>query len=681
MVAAVSPKDAVMFEQTIQHHQPVQMYSTIEKKDIAPDKGSNVTEFPFCYNVNMLQKVHQTQASSPTTTAVASITADDKTCYRLDVGQPFGYNYALVNQMSLAAAASTATFKCETCGLVFAHLSLLNHHKRIHSDDNLSPERTFPNEQSNEIKVQLKTAAKSRNCNRCGGEVVGCEHSNNSKKKVSKFVKCENCQTGPTSTTTATTNGSISPSPHDPTESLPEIINIPNKGLHLVKRHNGVATITKCHKCNGSGIIFIGGKSPPTSDKPFRCNVCDGSFSRYSSLWSHKRLHTGDKPFKCEMCGLTFARAAYLKNHLRVHSGEKPYKCNVCGMQFSQSPHLKNHERIHSGERPYQCEVCEKTFARHSTLWNHRRIHTGEKPYRCSVCGSAFNQATHLKNHAKVHTGEKPHRCDICEVGFSDRFALKRHRLIHEKYCRTSSNNSQTQIQPSQSSSSSQNQQSTSQLEMYKCEVAFPGQQPSVSTNPQQQPQETDPIEFYKCDVATTVAFPGSEQSVQSNSTRSSQQQSDIYKCDVGTSVSFPAQQQQTPQATSDDPPSSSQNPITEVYKVSVGNSTSLPFQNQSQQQTNQIGVYKYEVGASVPYSNQGQQSQQSTSQPPSSSAPSQQIAPLDVGSSTVDFPGQNQQTPQQTSLSTPSQQMSVAKIGSSSYSEDRDGDTILGGP
>lgn len=660
-MAAVSHKDTVMFEQAMQHHQPVQIYSTIEKKDIAPDKGSSVAEFPFCYNVNMLQKVHQPQANSPTATAVASITTDDKACYRLDVSQPFGYNYALVNQMSLAAAASSASYKCDTCGLVFAHLPLLNHHKRIHD---------CSNEQSSE-KVLVKAAVKPPICNTCGGQVIGCEHSNN-KKKVSKFVKCENCQTGPTPPTAiTTTNNTFPPSPPDPNDSLPEVVNIPNKGLHLVKRQNGVATVTKCHKCNGSGIIFVGSARPPVNDKPFRCNLCDGSFSRYSSLWSHKRLHTGDKPFKCELCGLTFARAAYLKNHIRVHSGEKPYKCNVCGMQFSQSPHLKNHERIHSGERPYQCEVCEKTFARHSTLWNHRRIHTGEKPYRCSVCGSAFNQATHLKNHAKVHTGEKPHRCDICEVGFSDRFALKRHRLIHEKYCRTSSSNSQAQSQQSQSSSSPQDEQPPESIEIYKCEVAFPGQQPSVTNS---QPQ-TEQVELFKCDVATTVTFPGSQQSHQNNSTRPTQQQNDIYKCDVGTSVSFPVQQQQTQPSTSDSSSSTSQNPV-DAYKVSVSNNNPVPYQNQ--QQTNQINAYKYDVSGSVPYSNSGQHSQQVKSQQPSSSASSQQqISQFDVGSSTVAFPGPNQQTTQQSSNST--EQMKLVKVGVSSFSENREGDTILG--
>lgn len=68
-------------------------------------------------------------------------------------------------------------------------------------------------------------------------------------------------------------------------------------GYYPVKKRN-MAAVTKCHKCNGSGVIFIGGhknsKVPP-QEKPFHCNICGGSFSRYSSLWSHKKLHSGGK--------------------------------------------------------------------------------------------------------------------------------------------------------------------------------------------------------------------------------------------------------------------------------------------------------------------------------------------------------------------------------------------------
>lgn len=58
------------------------------------------------------------------------------------------------------------------------------------------------------------------------------------------------------------------------------------------------------------------------NDKPFTCNICGGKFSRYSSLWSHKKLHSGEKNYKCDQCSSSFAKAVYLKNHMRIHSGE-----------------------------------------------------------------------------------------------------------------------------------------------------------------------------------------------------------------------------------------------------------------------------------------------------------------------------------------------------------------------
>lgn len=475
-------------------------------------------EFPtFCYttNVNMIGKLG-TGATSGAGNVTSGVnitqltTSDDKTCY---IAQPFSYNYALVNQMQIAPngiqnTISNISFKCDVCGLMFGHLTLLNAHKRIHAQDTennitvvatgvstgndvaMPPHiqilSTDPNEQQ-QHHVQIQDTKpviieKVQKCITCGGPI-----SNNPKRKGPKLIRCENCiaqdsvdqrnsQLNATQIFVAPEDNvkfevsTVQPS-SDPlstgqqtnqqTQQQPQPQQKPLPGHHPVKRRN-LASVTKCQNCNGSGIIFVGGNKNKLNnanlDKPFHCNICGGSFARYSSLWSHKKLHSGEKNFKCGICGIAFAKAVYLKNHSRIHTGEKPYRCNTCGMQFSQSPHLKNHERTHSGEKPYVCEVCDKGFARHATLWNHRRIHTGEKPYKCETCGSAFSQAAHLKNHAKVHSGEKPFKCDICTAAFADRFALKRHRGIHDKY-------GQTAPLPSRIQQNQQEQQQTQNSE------------------------------------------------------------------------------------------------------------------------------------------------------------------------------------------------------------------------
>ncbi|XP_063707971.1 transcription factor Clamp-like isoform X2 [Culicoides brevitarsis] len=348
---------------------------------------------------------------------------------------------------------------------------------QIVATESLEPAQNTQTMHQNDIQIQpspqitIQKQEKTSKCVSCGTQVA-----QTGKRKASKQVRCENCSNESNAASNqrqtqifVAPDGDIKfeiseiqgensmEAPIQMTQQQQQSHNHSNShhshtspaklpgGAHPVKKRN-TGTVTKCNKCNGSGVIFIGGakktQQQQQNEKPFSCSICGGRFSRYSSLWSHKKLHSGEKNYKCGVCGIAFAKAVYLKNHTRIHTGEKPYKCGTCGMQFSQSPHLKNHERTHSGEKPYVCEVCDKGFARHATLWNHRRIHTGEKPYKCDRCQSAFSQAAHLKNHEKVHSGIKPFKCDICSAAFADRFALKRHRNIHEKYGQIPNSNS-----------------------------------------------------------------------------------------------------------------------------------------------------------------------------------------------------------------------------------------------
>lgn len=108
----------------------IQYQQQPQTEDKKAQDGTQKGTFPsFCYaNVNMIHKIEPATQSHNSTVNMSQL-SDDK-CY---IAQPFSYNYALVNQMSLAQnTISNITFKCEICGLMFAHLSLLNHHKRVH---------------------------------------------------------------------------------------------------------------------------------------------------------------------------------------------------------------------------------------------------------------------------------------------------------------------------------------------------------------------------------------------------------------------------------------------------------------------------------------------------------------------------------------------------------------------
>jgi len=72
-----------------------------------------------------------------------------------------------------------------------------------------------------------------------------------------------------------------------------------------------------------------------------------------------------------------------LYNNLLPRPGERPFKCKICNRSFTTKGNLKTHMGVHRTKPPMrsfpQCPVCHKKYANSLVLQQHIKTHTGEK--------------------------------------------------------------------------------------------------------------------------------------------------------------------------------------------------------------------------------------------------------------------------------------------------------------
>ncbi|KAJ4448812.1 hypothetical protein ANN_00203 [Periplaneta americana] len=218
--------------------------------------------------------------------------------------------------------------------------------------------------------------------------------------------------------------------------------------LQQLRRHAVSHKIDKPFKCDiceknfGHQLELKKHALTHTEDKPFKCNLCDKSFTRIDNLRTHATTHTGLKPFKCDMCDMSFARPFYLRIHSLTHTDNKPFKCNICEKSFAQLHRLQRHIETHKDDKPFKCNVCGKNFRLQQHLKNHAITHTGGKDFKCEFCGKSFSRLDNLRTHEATHSGQKPFKCGICGKNFLRVDNLRTHSLLHTddrpfkcKYC------------------------------------------------------------------------------------------------------------------------------------------------------------------------------------------------------------------------------------------------------
>ena len=105
---------------------------------------------------------------------------------------------------------------------------------------------------------------------------------------------------------------------------------------------------------------------------------CEYGIEGKINLENHiNRIHLNkpiSKEHVCQLCGNSYNKVHHLTQHIKsFHNNEKPYKCEICQKSFIRTSSLKEHMDSHTGVQRYKCPYCEKPFTHSGSMFHHKK--------------------------------------------------------------------------------------------------------------------------------------------------------------------------------------------------------------------------------------------------------------------------------------------------------------------
>uniref|UniRef100_A0A3Q2DY67 PR/SET domain 16 n=1 Tax=Cyprinodon variegatus TaxID=28743 RepID=A0A3Q2DY67_CYPVA len=162
-----------------------------------------------------------------------------------------------------------------------------------------------------------------------------------------------------------------------------------------------------------------------TEEREYKCDQCPKAFNWKSNLIRHQMSHDSGKRFECENCD-----KVQQTRHVSFLGNKKHSYCEVCHKSYTQFSNLCRHKRMHADCRTQiKCKDCGQLFSTTSSLNKHRRFCEGKNHYGSPA--GIFNPGIAMSSSpimakAKSH---HPHLPGLNQsgLGFTDYFPSRPH--------------------------------------------------------------------------------------------------------------------------------------------------------------------------------------------------------------------------------------------------------------